>query len=446
MNKGFDLEKERLDVEDTDWVFGGASLVCLAPVPPKEREANLPKGEVQRGREDFMDCASRAPLNILEDKFNWLLRNGRLKHEAWFREQGYITENGFEFSDRFIAILSGTTRSGNSLKAPCQAIHEYGLIPKSKLPARKSMTWDEYHNREDVTGSLLALGEQFKTRFTINYERVYDESYRTLLDEDMLIFAGHAWPTPRKGEYPRTNDPINHAFAGIRSPLYYIFDNYEESPGDFIKKLAKDYNLLNYGYRLYISETKEVPNGGVLSLIKQAALLLREYIGLKLGGGPNDVDGIIARINQLRAALESLRQTNRIRLYETARQHLGVDVTPGDKVNDEVACAEVVSTLLSRVIPGFPILPGTFTLNEYFKRRSDLFTLTTTPKFGDLVISPTMGKNVGHVGIVGKDSRIMSNNSLLPKKGIFLENYTIGSWYEYFVRRKGLKVFYYTLK
>jgi len=36
-------------------------------------------------------------------------------------------------------------------------------------------------------------------------------------------------------------------------PMFYGFDNYEEINGDFTKKLAPDYNFLDYGYRVLIS-------------------------------------------------------------------------------------------------------------------------------------------------------------------------------------------------
>lgn len=442
MNRGLDLSKEQEDVQPEDWVFGGSSQLCLAVVPPAQREAHLPPGEVQRGADDFMDCASRAPLNILEAKFNYLLKTKKLPHEQWLRENGYITEKGFEFSDRFIAILSKTRRTGNSLKAPCHAIHEHGLIPKRRLPADRTMTWDEYHDVTAVTGSLLALGEQFKSRFTINYEKVYETDYATLLEEDMLIVAGYAWPKPKKGEYPRTDEKPNHAFMTIRTPQYFIFDNYEENRGDFIKKLAKDYDLLDYGYRLYISAAPANKESTIVSLMKQAVSLLTELLSIKRLGA-SATDHFTLQIQKLTQLLAELRQTNRVRLYETATRHIGLDVTPLDKINDEVACAETLTTLLRLVHPDTPIIPGTATLHTYLNKHWNRFELVSSPKPGDIVLSPTVGKNVGHVGIVGLNNTIMSNDS---RTGLFVENYTVSSWKERFVTRKGLKLYWYRLK
>ena len=70
-NHGFSIELEREHSQAEDWYFGAASSPSLFEIPQNEREDYLPKGEVQKGVEDFMDCASRGPLNILETYFNY---------------------------------------------------------------------------------------------------------------------------------------------------------------------------------------------------------------------------------------------------------------------------------------------------------------------------------------------------------------------------------------
>lgn len=252
-NKGLNLQKEREAQDGTEYVFGALSLPCITDIPESEREQYLPKGERQNIGEEKFDCASRSPINELETKFNWLLRSKKLlpENEKWFREQGYITENGFEFSDAFIAIKSGTTKEGNSLKMPLQCIHEHGLIPKSKLPQLNS--FHDNYNPDRITGSLLALGQQFLQRFKINYEKVLEVHYKELLKEDMLGVAGYAWETPLNSEYQKTDKEPNHAFLVYRTPAFYVFDNYEETPNDYIKKLSPSYDFLPYGYRVYIT-------------------------------------------------------------------------------------------------------------------------------------------------------------------------------------------------
>ena len=266
INYGLDLKREKAEQDGTEWQFGAASASCLALIPVGEREKYLPKGEVQQGQDDTMDCASRAPINELEAKFNFALTNKifSASGESWLRQNGYVTENGVEFSDAFIAILSETTRQGNSLKAPIQAIHEFGLVPKKLLPLESSMTWEEYHNPERITPEIKELGKQFKQRFPINYEQVKEKKYKDLLEKDILIVASYAWPSPVNGVYPRTIDAPNHAYIIFDFPEWRAFDNYIDSAdGDFIKSLAPDYDFLDYGYRIYIKE-EVIINGNTM--------------------------------------------------------------------------------------------------------------------------------------------------------------------------------------
>lgn len=277
-NYGIDITKERFEQSEKDWVFGAESLVCIAEIPEDERLERLPKGEVQKGREDMMDCATRGPLNILETKFNWLLKNKKLdlKVENFFRDNGYITENGFEFSDAFIAILSGTTRQGNSIKAPLDAIRKYGLIPKRMLPLNPNMTFDEYHNPDRITGSMRALGQNFLRHISINYEKVYEPKFEEMLKRDMINVAGYAWSIPLNGEYPRIEAEPNHVWVNFKNK-YWAFDNYiDPVDGDFIKKLTTDYDFYEYGYRIIISMKKEE----TLNWIEQMIKIIKEALGL----------------------------------------------------------------------------------------------------------------------------------------------------------------------
>src|SRR5271166_357996 len=68
---------------------------------------------------------------------------------------------------------------------------------------------------------------------------------------------------------------------------------------------------------------------------------------------------------------------------------------------------------------------------------------------GAIVISPSRRGNIGHVGIVGElgqsrtDTAIYSNSS---SHGVFMKNYSVGSWEKYFNSTKGLDVLYYLVK
>ncbi len=262
-NHGLNWWRELEEQSDLDWIFGAASPVCIAEIPNEEREKYLPEGEVQRGKEDFMDCTTRGPINLIETKFNFLLKKEKLNKEniKWLKDNNYITlTNKVEFSDRSIAILSRNTSQGNSMKAPLDFIHKGGLIPKSMFPASPTMTFDEYHDKSKITVEMIELGKKFLKRFKINYERVWEKNFEEMLKRDILDIGGYAWPEPINGVYPRSNEEPNHIFMGLKLPKYYIFDNYLDRgiEGDYIKKLASNYDFISYGYRIIISEIMDL--------------------------------------------------------------------------------------------------------------------------------------------------------------------------------------------
>lgn len=273
-NYGLNLELEKLHQSESDWKFGSSSKPCAVPIPKTEIESYLPAGEIQRGVEDTSDCASRAPHNILETKLNYLLRNNLLGANAeWLIDNGFTNEEGgVEISDAFTAILSKTTRQGNSLIAPLKSLNENGFIPKSKLPLEPWMTWEDYHDPERITDEMIQIGLESKKRFPLNYEWVGEKDFGIVLETDEIITGGFAWPVPENGEYPQVDMPANHAFDIFKLPRFLVFDNYiDECDGDFVKKLAQDYSFIGFGYRLYIAVVNEV---------RQEAEITREVKGL----------------------------------------------------------------------------------------------------------------------------------------------------------------------
>jgi len=288
MNKNFgvDLEKEKLEQSVEDWNFGATSLETIDKVPVGEIMSYLPIGELQRGQEDFMDCVTRAFHNRIELGLNYLLRTKQLPNEQWFKDKGYIKDNHFELSDRFIAILSNTTRQGNSIKAPIDAIRKYGVIPKIMLPANQRMTFDEYHRKTDITDKMYALGKESLTKLSFNYEKVFKSQYADF--KEPVVVAGFAWPNPINDEYPRVQGTFNHSWLNL-FPKYYAYDNYIDSvDGDWVKKLSPDYDFYEYGYRVII--TKTIPEQYVniltkiLDILKSYISILSREIGGFIGG------------------------------------------------------------------------------------------------------------------------------------------------------------------
>ena len=268
-NIGFNLEKEIAEQSDKDWIFGsgepttglgdeigsfvGAIYAYPDPIngvyPRTLKQLNhavdflkenakeyVPVGQVQRGRADWMNCASNAPVNEYEKEFNFGIDVKKISEDgiAWLKEKGYLNqEGGFEASNAFVSIGSGTTPQGNSLKAPFEFIRLNGLIPLSILPDDKSMNWNEYHNPKRITQAMWDLGKEFKERFPMNYEKV--------------LYA----------DFGKFTDNLK----------WEIFDSYVDPvDGDFIKRLASNYNMLDYSYRAIFNEIIKKKEGETMKL------------------------------------------------------------------------------------------------------------------------------------------------------------------------------------
>jgi len=431
MNTGLNLEREKLETDGTEWEFGAASPDCVFAVDFEKRSLALPQGELQRGKEDFQDCVTRAYLNILETKLSYNYRIGFIKKENrdWLLENGYVTIRDtipyVELSDRFIAILSGTTRTGNSLKAPAHAIHEYGLIPKSLLP-KGNMTWDEYHNPLSITEDMKKLGDEFLERFPINYEKVPIDDLNTLLKRDMATVGVFAWPSVVNGEYPRVEYPFTHAVMAFGLPETYIFDNYPETSSDkreWVKKLASDYRYFEYGYRVYVS-------GDILPVdrISVTVSILTSIVNL------------YKQVVALFLKQQEKKTVARERLHEKAKEWLGKDARPQKLAPQDLGCVEALSTVIGSFDPSFPTITYTPKLKEYLDM-SKKYRQVLAYQPGCIIVSPTVPDQfVGHTGVVGENEVIYSNNS---RTGLWDDYYTLKTWIERYREMGGLKIYFY---
>ena len=252
----FNEQKERDEQRGDEYQFG-AIATDLAAVPLTDRQSYLPTGVLQYNNVmDTNGCASRGPLNILETKLDYFYDHGM--HPAiqkWLDDNGYRVNGKFALCDAFIEILSGTTPQGNSLKAPLQAIQNYGVIPAALIPLNNDMSWDVYMNPARVTQAHKDLGAQFLRRLPIAYEQVPLSQFAPATTEDSLDVAIHAWGNPVDGVYPKFDGPFNHVVDRFTNEID-VFDNYNP----FIKRLAQDYIFFDWGYSLSIPNQNPYPD------------------------------------------------------------------------------------------------------------------------------------------------------------------------------------------
>lgn len=139
-----------------------------------------------------------------------------------------------------------------------------------------------------------------------------------------------------------------------------------------------------------------------------------------------------------------------LELYKLTLSLVGTDVTPLDEVPDTVACAVTVSTLIQRITGDFPVIAGTYTLNEKMKA-DNRFIALTEPEEGAILMYATGTGNGklknGHVFICGKNeglnTLLYSNDSY---SGLLKQNYTLATARQRYVDIGGFKECFYKLQ
>lgn len=215
------------------WTFGSQKLASRAIKIDGQWDANLPKDEFQSYKAfDTQACVSYSTLNA----FEILMEAKKYK------------KNG-NFSDRYLAKLSGTTIRGNNPHHVLETMRMYsGAIPEKEHPFFGG-SWDEYYS--PITFNQRLQGISWLKEWEIGHDWVIHgstpiELQRANLKEALmyspLLVAVHAWEQ-EDGIYIRPKGALsNHqcTMYGYQENRYWkIFDHYDKTK----KKLAWDYGF-----------------------------------------------------------------------------------------------------------------------------------------------------------------------------------------------------------
>jgi hypothetical protein len=187
-NTGF-IEKQPLI---TDFQVGAETgIVPEILFANGQYDSYLPDEETQwKNLFDSLACVTFSALNNIETIFNLKIAMEYFPAEKiqWLKDNGYIdpATSKVNFSDRFTAKLSGTTKNGNSLGIVGDSIRKIdGLVPESAWPWPKEMTdamtyeekWNLYYS--EIPDSVKAIGKKFLEQFEIQYEWVAIGTFTT---------------------------------------------------------------------------------------------------------------------------------------------------------------------------------------------------------------------------------------------------------------------------
>ena len=129
-------------------------------------------------------------------------------------------------------------------------------------------------------------------------------------------------------------------------------------------------------------------------------------------------------------------------ILSTAEDTLGdsSEDMPGTS-HGRLACASMVSSILKRSGVHGINSPNTSDMYRQLENSSQFERVSiSSAKPGDIIISPSEGRKIGHVGIVGRHGQVYSNNSYSAR---FKHDFTVKTWKKYFVNYRDLDVYVY---
>lgn len=238
------------EIGPNDYIWGSQ---VAAPVdelqPDGQWDAFLPEYEGQeRNGLETMNCTSFGTLNALE--------------ALLYRKFG----KRVNFSDRYLGIMAGTSRTGNSPHKVAEVIRkEAGCLEEPYLPFNDLVhTWEEYYSPNPMDPKLVRMGNAWG--YAMNHDYVFypndnikikQAALREALRVSPCAVAVYAWHE-RDGVMVRPeNERDNHwvmCYGYEEGKYWKVFDSYENRT----KKMAWDYDF-TMGKRYHIDVYVHVP-------------------------------------------------------------------------------------------------------------------------------------------------------------------------------------------
>ena len=155
-------------ITEEDYTFGGGQIKSIPLTFSGQWDEYLPTHEKQVKSIDTQGCVTFGTLNALE---------------ILFKKRGEERN----FSDRFIANLSGTTLRGNTPSKVLDTIRKKGLVSEEILPFEYGMTWHEFY--ADIDRKTLREGKKFLKRYEVQHDWVFTRGADHKALQDALSYS-----------------------------------------------------------------------------------------------------------------------------------------------------------------------------------------------------------------------------------------------------------------
>lgn len=204
---------------------GRLSLGGVALVPSGQWDDYLPQDELQAQYVETQACATFGTLNCVE----------ALERRVYGK--------AINWSDRYLANISGTTQYGNDPHTVAETLRKRGTVYEKDWPYSPEInTWAKFYATipYELEGSAQA-----KFRGTYNFGHQYvgtdPQSMKTALQRSPLGVDVDAWHLGEDGKYVRTRGS-NHwvcIYGYVPGKYWKCLDTYDNTK----KKLAWDYGF-----------------------------------------------------------------------------------------------------------------------------------------------------------------------------------------------------------
>lgn len=201
--------------QDTkDYLLGASPIVHEDIMPSRDWRPYLPSREKQSYTFDTFCCTTFSALNVIETQLNFLMNKIPVTKVKELNDLGFIVNGEINLSDRFTAIMSGTTPQGNYFQSVWDSIRKDGLLPEKDLPfGGKNQA--EYLDKNKITEAMKLKAKKILDIFEFFYEQSY-------FLPDGLGLSEAIKHAPLQGAVPI---PGSHAVL-LPTPNF-IFDTYE---------------------------------------------------------------------------------------------------------------------------------------------------------------------------------------------------------------------------
>lgn len=215
-NYGLILDEQKKE----DWNFGAGKLSVDILVEDGDWTPYLPEKELQNLNDiEPSACVTFTVLNCIE---------------ALIKRQYNIDRN---YSDRFLAMVSGTTQVGNSPNTVCEFLRKVGVVSQELWPFDKTInSFDKFYS--PIPPKLYQLAKEFNEEWEFGHEFVDSrpEMIARALQSSPLLISVPAWFVGDDGKYHRPEGVSdNHAttlIAHKKGEYWRVFDTYDNNIKD----------------------------------------------------------------------------------------------------------------------------------------------------------------------------------------------------------------------